>query len=432
MKNKRGQGTSPTASVAILILLIALFMIVYVLLIPPDVREDLLGKKSTGVVSCFEDCDDEYDDCLNQCSSSGCRSDCRLIFERCRSDCDVDVISGGRNLLSESPGVVFPQREELFFIDLTDIALFSRVETKPILLAKSLSVSRSLFSDNFKTLNFELDNLDEIEELGLLFFISDSKGILRVKINGNLIYEGLAEVNDLPIVIPLTFLKKNNILEISVSSPGINIFGTNRYNLLDVNLVKKLKVENTEAKRTFSVFPSEARRLKGAFLDYYIYCNDLRANGRLEIKLNDKLLYPTDIIVCDVDQPALDIDLGLLKEGNNVLGFSIDKGDYRIEQLQIGLDISDVSFPKYNFDIDSDEFNMLYNGLLDVVLDIKFKDSDNRKKASVTINDNILSFDTRQSRYVKDISNFVYEGANHIKIIPDKEFEIVSLQIYLE
>src|SRR3989344_2274559 len=46
MKSKKGAETSNAGNIAVLVALIALFIIIYVLLLPPSARRDLLGDES--------------------------------------------------------------------------------------------------------------------------------------------------------------------------------------------------------------------------------------------------------------------------------------------------------------------------------------------------------------------------------------------------
>src|SRR3989344_6453922 len=121
MFNKRG-AESETVHVTGLIILMGVLIILYMLLIPPEAQREILEK---GELS------DNYDYTSSR-----------------------ETDSKTKNILLESPGLVFPESNEKEDIEISSVNLFSVTSQKITSLANSLSVTRSLPSNNFQDLSF--------------------------------------------------------------------------------------------------------------------------------------------------------------------------------------------------------------------------------------------------------------------------------------
>jgi len=164
--------------VTVIVLILAIGMVGYVILLPEDVRNELLDDSAT--------------------SSSD-------------SD-DVD----GEVLLSESPGYVSPSKSSSHTRSLEPIRLYSTTESNIKTLISSITVSKSIIGNNYKSIKFDIDNLEELEELELLFFVSEYKGDLRIKLNEQLVYDGELNSADLPITLPIdSLVSEGNVIEFS-------------------------------------------------------------------------------------------------------------------------------------------------------------------------------------------------------------------------
>lgn len=386
MAAKKGQGG---VEVSILVILIALFILIYVILLPPAEREVLLNETLEAGVSGLE--------------------------------------PGAKVLFSESPGKVYSYSNNIQTAKLEPVRLYSKDETETSSLVKSLAVSRNLLKDNFRNIIFNLEDLDSLEELKLFMLVDEADGTLTIKLNNNIVYQGALTADQLPITLPNEYLQASNKLTFSVSLGGI--FSSNYYILKDISLVKVYSREKTEAKRLFFVDMAEGERAKSVKLKYIVNCNQLEPRGVLTIKLNN-YVESKDTIFCEYsDEISLPLDRDhLSNDGRNRLDFSVDMGDYSLEQMSIVTELGKSIYPKYVFDIDSELYSELQSGSKELILKLKFKNTD-RKKASIIIQDMQFSFDTSSGEYSKDITSMVDDGANYIKIVPKNNFEILSLQI---
>ncbi|MDD5331350.1 MAG: hypothetical protein PHE43_00825 [Candidatus Nanoarchaeia archaeon] len=423
MKSKRGELEGGVA-IATFVLLLALFIIVYVILLPADEREELL-KYDTGVIP----------------GSNVSQS-------------ELDKIS----LLAVSPGRVYKLDEDTVEKEFGDIALYSKNSEEIIKLADRLYVSDSLFKDGSQTMYFRLDDVDMAQSLDLYFFINDGSGNLKVELNGVKIFDDEINSQDIPINLPTSYLQKDNTLKISTNS----FIFKNEFELKTIQLKYVSKLENKNVRRNFVLTASEKKGIKTAELTYYLNCINIE-EGLLEIKMNGRSINK-ERVLCDAKETKIDISEEDLEEGSNSIEFSIDKGNYKLEDVQINLDVSEKLEAEYTFFIEDDDYDYVdnidyttcedeckddytkgttdYNECIDdcksdytkydVILRFKFKNAVDRKQSQIAVNDIKFNMDVTKETFVKDISEYIQRGANYIKIIPKNDFDIESLNIYLE
>lgn len=444
MIKKRGKG-SPGTNIATLVFLIGLFIIFYVLLVPEETRNELLGEdftKSTVPVP------------------------------------DHGVSDSGKVLLTSSPGNVYALEEGQQVLPLTSARLYVRSEDENIELADKVLISKGLFSNTRKTLYFKIDNPSSVSNLNLFFFF-DEPSKIYVDLNGNRIFDGNVDASDIPIKLPLKLVKKENTLEIGVS--GTYLLAKS-VELTSLSVKKSFTVENRVAKRNFVLSASERSGLRAAHLNYFINCMLINpaSQGEVTISLNNRVVF-SDLVVCDAGPQLLTLDLDDIKSGTNFINFEISKGDYSFESIDLVLDISSKLYPQYSFDISDEDYdsikgdcdssdydecayncnsdcrnscrtysnyNNCYNNCFDdceidcfdyyckdsrkLILQLEFPNNRERKIASITVNRDVISLDTVNDVFFRDISSSANRGVNYIKIVPKNDFEIKTLVVSVE
>ncbi|MDP3729072.1 MAG: hypothetical protein Q8R18_06515 [bacterium] len=388
MKGKKAQSA---VEVSVLIFLIAVAMVGYIILLPQEDRAELLGESTVGGSS----------------SSDG---------------------SSGTTLLSESPGKVSSTKSTTQIRSLEPIRLYSTTKSTSKSLASSLSVSRNILQNNYKTINFDIENLEAIEGLELLFLISESKGEMTVTLNEEIVYEGKLTSNELPLELPLDALQaEDNELKLSTNLAW-NIFSPNFYLLQDIQLLQDYTVADISATRTLSIEdPSEVNT---AVLNYFITCNT-DENGILTISLNSREIF-SDRIFCNyLNERELSIDEDYLQT-SNTLKFEITEGDYNIEELDVSIKSKNKDYPRFTFDIDSDLYNEILAGDKDVYLKMSFDDAISEKSGTILIQEYSFNFDTESNSYEKKISSYIDDGANTITLEPTADYEIDNLKVYVK
>jgi len=432
---KKGQSEEGIR-VATFLVIIALFIIGYVLLISDEAREDLgveLDSSSSG--------DDYYDN------------------EESRR---------GITLLSTSPGEVSPYEKDEFDINLGTIKLYSDVGSDIEVLSDNLVVSKTLFKSTTRNLNFNINDLADLKNLNLFFFVRKSDGNLFVEFNGHEIFEGEVGANDVPIDLPLNYVEERNTLKIGMS--GLGLFGSSA-SLGSVYIKKSYDKERKRDTATFQLSSTDKSGLKDSELEYFANCLD-DEDGILTITLNERILSKRQII-CNTRPRTIELNDVDLRKGVNVLVFEIDRGGYELEDVKVAVTTSEKRYPEYNFDVDDDLYEDVkdcedaeclddckddcrddcrdyrdYSDCLDdcyndcddecedltcitgLILEFTFENDDERKEATVTVNKKMFTIDTTRGTYVKDVSEYINRGANYIKIIPKVAFDIEALEVY--
>lgn len=383
MINKKGAfQRSHTEWVAMIVIMIIVYFAVYIALIPEESRQELLGEGE-------------------------------------------EKIEGAKEafvLISESPGEVNPYTKETVKKYLPNVKLFSTLETGTIGLANTIYISRSIFSNNYKEFNFELEDLASIRDLGLFFHIKDGKGDIVLDINGNEIIAEDVDTSKLPIVIPKEYLKERNNLKIGAGSPGWMFLSKNYYDLNNINLIKRYEVKNIEDVRSFTL--ENIDEISDAKLSFYVSCMKVKdEQGFLKVFLNNHNIY-FEKVACDANLKKIALDKDLFEEGINRLVLGIDKGDYAIERILLDAEMTSGYHPKYTFDLNEEDLKR--------EIEVKMELSSGVKKGILLINGNRVYFSTEEDSYIKDISKLLRVGENYIKIIPDETFEIFNFKVSLK
>lgn len=386
----RGKRAQSAVEVSVLVFLIAVAMVGYIILLPQEDRTELLGETTADEDSDLED-------------------------------------NAKKTLLSESPGMVSSTKSSTQVRSLEPIRLYSTTESTRKSLASSLSVSRNVLLNNYKSVSFDIDNLESLEKLQLLFLISESKGDILIELNDELIYEGELTSNELPLELPLDNIKEEgNKLTLSTDFSW-NIFAPNYYLLQDIQLLQDYTVADTSAARTFSVEdPSE---VSSALLTYFVTCNS-DDGGILTISLNAREVF-SDRIFCEyLNERELSLDEDYLQTNNN-LKFEVTEGDYNIEELEVAIKSTSKDYPSFSFDIDSDLYNEIVSGEKDVYLKMTFADAISEKSGTIYVQEYSFNFDTESDSYEKKISSYIDDGANTITLQPTANFEIDNFKVYV-
>jgi len=365
---KRGQ-VIPTA--ATFVLLFLLFMLGFILLLPPEERTGLLGGEFG---------EDEEG-----------------------------------NLLSESPGFVGP-RGGITRTNLFDIHLFNEIDTEISHLLGNLVINKNLFFGKSKNVSFNLKDIGKLEGVNLFYAISESKGNLIISLNGDEIYNAFGNQNFMEL--NLDYLKEGkNILNFDCS--GLVC----KYDLKNLKIVKKYIVDNRKVERVFSL---NKKNVKSASLSFYLDCiGDVR--GNLKISLNGNGLL-SDRFICN-NFEINDIPLSYLEDENRVV-FEIDEGDIVLENVFIESETGGSRL-LYFFDLSDSEFSDVRDGINEIVLEMLFDDYGLDDWLRVYVNNELYDIRVRDFEFIV-ISDDVKKGKNSIALRALDDFEIVDLTVRLE
>mgnify|MGYP001562690517 FL=1 len=376
-------------SIAVLVLLIAMFIGVYILLIPPEDRANLLNQTN-------------------------------LLNESYRGKISSSV------LLSEEIGILKPLKTDSVKHDIDSVSLFVKEEPKTEDLANTLSIENGFFGESSHSLLFNVDDITNLKDATLFFFVNEGDGDLIITLNGQIVHS--SETDGLKnIVLPKNYIRENNELRFKVSRPRINFFGKNRYELSDVKLRKTFEVTNTKEIRTVVLSSTESGDGK---LSYLTFCNKLNTGARLRIFVNNKEKL-NELIPCVPQRKTLEISKEDLITGDNEFLFDIDKGDYLLNDISLEVKAKEGGAERIKFAVSDNQYKKIQEGD-EAILKIDFATSEENKKATINLNDKQFSFNTKDNKFERFVTGFIKKGNNFIEIKPDNEFEVLNLEIRIE
>ncbi len=387
MHAKKGQSAGGAAS---LIAAILGLMLLYILFLPPEARDELLGNNATpGEVK--------------------------------------GISEPSRILLLEKPGTVFRAKQDQFEHNLNAFNLYAKSEDRLIKSMGSVFVESKSGSTKKKTAAFSAEP-GKTGNAQLSFQVKDHSGRLIVSLNDQEIFNGEASAAQL---IVLDNLQADNVLEFSAPETGFAFWQRNFYELTDVKITATVsQTEGLEARQTFIIGSEEINGLESASLLYFVYCRVTEA-GSLRVFVNDGLVHSG---VPDCGSPVkLPIDAGLLNRGVNTVRFSADSGSYLMDQVQVKTKLRQPIEPIYFFEVNDTQYSWINNNTFDTFLRMGFVDDNEEKRAELTINNRKLSMDTRRTaNFTRNIDQYIVRGNNFIKIAPETTLNVIELRIQLE
>ena len=135
-------------------------------------------------------------------------------------------------------------------------------------------------------------------------------------------------------------------------------------------------------------------------------------------------------IVCDAGEVSQDLQRGDLREGRNVLEFTIDKGKYVLERMLLEGDIATGTVPSYSFSLPRQIYGALDAGG-QVFLEMNFGKDTTRKIATMLVNGYPLVIDTTSDRAGLDLTPYVVAGQNTLRLAAETPLTITSLEVSL-
>ena len=383
-KNKLANG----ANVGGLIFLIAVLFILYTLVLPP--------------------CDK-----------------CQLLGEDCSNVCEGEL--GSKILLKESIGEVGVESKDEIIHVLDSADLFIKTEPNLRILSNSLEIKNALFGQTNQKLEFELDDLENLNEISLVFAVLEAKGNLIISLNEREIFNQKLIKNKIETInLPKEYLEEKNKLWLEVSNPGFAFWSTNKYRLKDVNLKEFFELIHSSESLEFSVSSSERNSLSSSNLHFYVYCKEeSEQSDILKVHLNDNIVF-NQYVPCVNEEHDLELEKNYFLSGVNDLEFSVSGGNYLISDIEISNEVGGEVYPSYIFYIRNDVYEG--HGQYYLTLDM----SGDEKKAEIILNDEILNLNTVNNFKQFDISNEIKRGNNFIEVKPISSFEINEIKIEYE
>ncbi len=381
---------------AVLVILIALFMVLYILMVSPEERERLLSPNETAEQPSAEPAEEV-------------------------------TAEENMSLLMESPGKLYVAKTDKVKHEVPSINLY--VKTQPSLkqLAESLTIERGFISSSPKELSFPIDELANLEKVSLVFNAVQSSGRLEIWLNDHLVYDSEASGVEI-VTLPNTYLKEKNKITFKVNHPGLAFWKKNKYVLKDISLKLEYKLLNPEEKRTFVLSTDDYENLKTGKLEFNFYCNNLEDTTTIKVLLNKKEIF-SEVVGCIAGSRSIELSKEDFEKGKNELIFSIGGGDFQFNNIFVETSLKETTYPTYHFSVDSSVMEKINQGKK-VYLYLALPET-GRKSATININGYQFSLNTENNEYEVSVTDYIKLGDNFIKIVPGNSFAVDLLRIYI-
>ncbi len=391
----RRKSQASGSSAATLVAIIAGLIVLYILFIPPAEREAILEDGNGG--------------------NGG-------------SDSDSENIS----ILLETPGRLEPQGIDEVEHNIPSMNLRIQEQASSLKTREDLEVKRALFTDEKENISFQISDLEDTKDALLSFTVGSKQGSgnLIINLNDQEIYDNEIASTNIPPISLEGYLQEENEIEFSVSSPGALFWRTNEYALEDVKITADIiQRDAQESRAVFMVKEFEKDSAERVKIKFVPLCEQDIVK-KLNVWLNNYQLYSA------VPECRLSVNLeaspDYLVEGENTLRLKTEGGYYTIEQIRVLTDLKEIEYPIYYFQLGSDEYSGIADEEKDIWLKIRFAEEDSDKEGKVIINGKKQHIIQKEISYTLDISEFVEEGNNAVKIEPEKTMDIAQLEVVLE
>ena len=390
MASKIAQAGSAAALIAIATALI----VVYILLLPEDIRQELLNGTTTATAKKEK----ELREALLVFEHPGTLDPIRLR--------DREKILDSFNLYSEKRAVVLKS-----------------VETTHI---ENAWLKRKTYNVSFK-----VDEPENTENYILAFDVINSQGRIIISLNGKEIFDSFVDVGNVePIRLEEDNIKRENSLTFSVSGVGLAFWRVNEYDLRNTRVIADFTdVSKREYRNFFIISATEKENFEKTKLNFVPNCLTEK-KGPLNIKINNRELFYQVIPDCGL-LSSIEFDPILLKQGENSITFSAQEGNYFIDRVSIKAELRKLTYPFYYFKLEADEFDEVENETINLTLELRFADLEH-KIGEINVNGHLSRLESDEIIYRKNINIFAEEGQNYVQIVPKTILNIVDLSVILE
>lgn len=392
---KKGQmGANPQSYIALLIFVIGITLIIYILMLPPVDRAELLEQNRTRI-----------------------------------GDGKKDQVS---TLLSKEPGTLSNVADTELINDLPSFTLFSRTDTSVLSEFQTVYVKKSLFEEQSRNISFSISNPENTENYILSFTTSRHSGILTIYLNGKILTsDEYATASPEPIKLPKDWLEEDNNIVFRVSGPGMEFWKSNEY------LIQNMKVtadvtdrSGVENKQIFVVNDQEKANLESFELSFVADCKSSDVSP-MQVYLNKRLIY-SSIPDCNMPTKVAPQEASRIREGENDILFRAERGFYDVYSVETKMKLEKPLYPTYYFYLQPDKFDEIKSDSADINITMYFTDDETVKKGIVLINGIKREIDDTAQDFNWKVNEYIRKGNNAVEIQPISDrLNVLEIKVIL-
>lgn len=388
-ENKPGFVPETGSNAAIVIGVITLIIIFYILFLPPEAREELLDDTS--------------------------------------SNSDSNYAIYNNSILNEQVGRLEYYSAQGERHSLPNVNLFSLRNAVQMANVNPFTIRNGWFDTVKRNFTFTISDFENTDDIILNFNTHKNQGVLRIRLNGRLIYEyDIDTYNINPIKLNKEFLKPINNLAFEVSGVGYKFWTTNEYSLKDIQVIGYVTdITKQQAQNTFTISSGEKNNLERAIFNFYPQCDKTTVEP-LQIILNNRVIYE-GVPDCNTDN-RFELYKDDLNAGKNTVAFKTT-GRYMIDSIYVDTDLQEVSSYIQYFQIPQEVFVDVVEGDANIVIEIFFVDDRQKKRGELNINGHLTYLNQESPYYARNINPFIGPGNNYIELVPETTMNINEIRV---
>jgi hypothetical protein len=386
---RRGQTTGPAAATVVLT---GLIIVLYLLFLPPAQREALLNNASPITID------------------------------------DPSIIDPHDRLLMVAPRIVDPIEQRSHSIPLSSFLLQSRTDERSVASYTDVNLMSSRTDKRLLSREISFDHEYIFSNQMIVLNIERTNAPIIVYWNDQRIYHHQPRPGTI-IIDNFGRIERSNRIRIEVADPAWwQIFRTNHASITRVDIIARIHdARDAESQQSFVLSREQHENIESAYLRYYPRCQ-VRP-GQLLIRVNSQLMQ-SQAPDCNRDT-QVQIDVHRLTEGRNAIDYLLASGVLHIDSPTIYLTLKRPLEPLYYFEIDAGQWRDIRENRKKGRFEMIFVRGSGQKDIDVIINGRVIRIDTAEDRFVRDITEYMVEGENYIKLQPRRRAETVQMNVFL-
>lgn len=385
--NKKGEAIQEvrTGKAMLIVLLLGIAMLIYILSLSPEDRNNLLNSDSINSYSFSE----------------------------------------------ENLGVIFP-RQRSYEHAIAPLSLSVEKLDSVIFSYKNVSFSRSAFYKKEISIDHAIDNKYDILELLIAFNRKIGPEDAYLEFNG----EKIDFPNELPfksITIPMRLLENKTNLEINLKFKDkfLGLFSKDEFVINDISLVgSNLDTSKAYSRRYFEIGNAEGNYLDSSKISFLTSC---RRDSKLSINFNGFVIFEEAIPCAQTKLPErpfkVNIPVEVLRFGENEVVFSTSDGDFTVDKIMIENNLKEIPLKTFEFTIPERVMEEIDSSEKKVFLEIETVKSE--QDFVLNINNHKYPVEKIGHISIVDISEYILKN-NVVWIDTDEIINIKSIKAFFE
>jgi hypothetical protein len=228
---------------------------------------------------------------------------------------------------------------------------------------RNVEIKRSVFENKDFTMSGRIEQDMSLITSGFLIIDvldTNSLGNLIVKVNDEVVFNQKVNPGEVNIPIDKNVLKSYNVIEVSTSGLGLQVWSTGYYKLERI-LFGINFFGNVEKVYDFQLYEEELKNFKSGEVAFTIDNRD--GSGDLTVRMNGKILFRG--VPSRIFRQSFDLfDVGLVK-GINDIRFSTETGtSYKIDDAEVIITHEEVGSKSrsFSFSVSDSDYDKLKKG----------------------------------------------------------------------